>query len=68
MRWYKMSLSVSNLLSWARENTAYLILAFAIVLFLLLRTSPTEGVDSLDTLEATLNTGQPVVLEFYSNL
>ena len=63
-----MPLSVSNLLSWARENTSYLILAFAVVLFLLLKTSPTDGIESLDTLDATLNTGQPVVLEFYSNL
>ena len=63
-----MALSVSNLWRWARENTSYLILAFAVVLFLLLRTSPTDGIESLDTLDATLNTGQPVVLEFYSNL
>jgi len=63
-----MPLSVSDLLRWAHENTSYLILAFAIVLYLLLRTSPTGGIESLDTLDATVNTGQPVVLEFYSNL
>lgn len=63
-----MPLLVSNLLRLARANILYLILAFSVVLFLLLKTSPTEGVESLDTLEATLNTGQPVVLEFYSNL
>jgi hypothetical protein len=32
-----------------------------------LRTSPAEGVDSLEALDATLSAGQPVVLEFYSN-
>lgn len=63
-----MSLSMSRLTHWARENLSYLILVVAIIFFLLLRTSPTEGVDSLETLDAALASGQPVVLEFYSNL
>ncbi len=35
--------------------------------FVLLRTRPTTGIDSLPRLDVTLTAGQPVVLEFYSN-
>lgn len=56
-------------LEWVRLN--WTLLLFILVLgsiFVFLRTSPTEGVDSLASLDASLSTGQPVVLEFYSNL
>ena len=53
---------------WLRKNLSYLILALAVVSFFLLRTSPTAGIESLETLDVVLNSGQPVVLEFYSNL
>lgn len=56
------------LLEWLRLNwllvTVILVLVAA---FVLLRTSPTAGIDSVETLDATLSAGQPVVLEFYSN-
>ncbi len=56
------------LLEWLRFNwllvTVILVLA---VTFVLLRTSPTPGLDSVEALDATLTAGQPVVLEFYSN-
>jgi hypothetical protein len=35
--------------------------------FVFLRSSPTEGIDSVEALDASLTTGQPVVLDFYSN-
>jgi len=60
--------TVSSLVNWGRQNLWFLILALAVLLFFVLRTSPTKDVDSLQTLDAALNTGQPVVLEFYSNL
>ena len=63
-----MSPAVRTLLDWIRDNLIFLVLGLAVVLFFLLRTSPTQGIDSLETLDATLNSGQPVVLEFYSNL
>ena len=62
-----MSLSVSNLLGWVRANLTYLVLASAVVLFFVLRTSPTNGIDSVETLDTALGAGQPVVIEFYSN-
>lgn len=59
---------MTGVVEWVRLNwilvTFFLVLTLA---FVLLRTSPTEGIDSLATLEASLNGGQPVVLEFYSN-
>lgn len=55
-------------LDWLRLNwflvTIILVLLAA---FVFLRTSPTAGVDSVETLDASLTAGQPVVLEFYSN-
>jgi len=59
---------VSTLTHWLRENLSYLILALAVLAFFLLKTSPTKGIESLETLDVALNSGQPVVLEFYSNL
>jgi hypothetical protein len=59
---------MSAVFDWVRLN--WILIAFFLVLlvvFIFLRTSPTEGIDSLATLDASLNAGQPVVLEFYSN-
>jgi hypothetical protein len=59
---------MSTTLEWLRLN--WMLTAFVLVLglvFFFLRTSPTEEVDSLETLEATLTSGRPAVLEFYSN-
>ena len=55
-------------LEWVRTNWLLLSVILAIVLaFVLLRTSPSSEIDSLDTLDATVSAGQPVVIEFYSN-
>ena len=55
-------------LEWVRLNwllvTIILVIAGA---FVFLRTSPTEGVESLDDLKGLVTTGRPVVLDFYSN-
>jgi hypothetical protein len=59
---------MAAVLEWLRLN--WLLLAFVLALglvFVFLRTSPTQGVDSVEALESALGTGQPVVLEFYSN-
>jgi preprotein translocase subunit SecG len=59
---------MSAVVEWVRLN--WILVAFFLVLtlaFVFLRTSPTEGIDSLATLEGSLSGGQPVVLEFYSN-
>jgi len=53
---------------WARSNWLLLTFLFGLILFFVfLRTRPTEGIDSLSSLDATITMGQPVVLEFYSN-
>jgi hypothetical protein len=55
-------------LDWLRAN--WVLLAFLLgltLVFLVLRTHPTEGIESLASLEAAANSGRPVVLEFYSN-
>lgn len=62
-----MPLNVTGVANWLRENWTYLLLVAAIGLYFMLRTSPTEGIDSLQALEASLQAGQPVVLEFYTN-
>ena len=59
---------MSNLYRWVRANLTYVILALAVVLFFVLRTSHTNGIDSVESLDTTLGAGQPVVIEFYSNL
>jgi len=51
-----------------KDNWPFLLLIVAGVLYVLLRTSPTEGIDSLEALDTSLQAGQPVVVEFYSNL
>ena len=56
------------LLDWLRLN--WLLVTIILVLvaaFVFLRTSPAAGIDSVETLDATLIAGQPIVLEFYSN-
>jgi hypothetical protein len=63
-----MSLSLSNVTIWLRKNWSLLLLIAAVGLYFTLRTSPTAGIDSLQALDASVQTGQPVVLEFYSNL
>jgi hypothetical protein len=59
---------MSGLIEWARLN--WVLLAFIVGLaaaFLLLRTRPTTGIDNVQALDNVLVTGQPVVVEFYSN-
>ncbi len=54
--------------AWVRAN--WLLLAFPILIassFALLRSKPSE-VASFDELNGILSTGQPTVVEFYSNL
>lgn len=62
-----MSLKLVGVANWLRENWTYLLLVAAIGLYFMLRTSSTEGVDSLQALDASVQAGQPVVLEFYTN-
>jgi hypothetical protein len=60
---------MTGLLEWLRVN--WLLLAFVLgvaLAFAFLRTQPTPGVDSTQALDGLLVSGQPVVLEFYSNL
>ncbi len=53
---------------WVRLNWTLVVFFLALgLVFVFLRTSPTEGVDSLEALDASLSAGRPVVLEFYSN-
>ena len=63
-----MSASMSNLLGWIRANLWIAVIGLVVVIFLLLRTSPTDGIDSVEALDSALGSGQPVVIEFYSNL
>ena len=62
-----MQLTKAGVAHWLRENWTYLLLVGAVALYFVLRTSPTEGIDSLQALEASTQAGQPVVLEFYTN-
>ena len=59
---------MSGLVEWVRLNWSLLafILGLALI-FALLRTRPTAGIDSVQALDSVLLTGQPVVVEFYSN-
>lgn len=59
---------MSGLIEWLRLN--WILLTFILVValaFVFLRTRPTAGIDSVQALNHTVSTGQPVVLEFYSN-
>ena len=59
---------MAGLIEWVRLN--WVLLAFILglaVVFLLLRTHPTAGIDDAQALDEVLVTGQPVVVEFYSN-
>jgi hypothetical protein len=59
---------MSAWLDWVRLNWLLVAFVLALVLvFVFLRTRPTEGIDSLQSLDVTVDAGQPVVLEFYSN-
>lgn len=55
-------------LTWLRENWLPLAMVGGFVLILILfKHSPTEGIDSLPALEKVVSAGQPSVIEFYSN-
>ena len=59
---------MSSLIEWARLNWVLLVFIVGLAAaFLLLRTRPTEGIDNVQALDNVLVTGQPVVVEFYSN-
>jgi len=56
-----------QVLTFLRENGVFLAVLVGIVAaFVLLRTKGTD-LDSVDELDGLLGTGQPVVVEFYSN-
>lgn len=59
---------MAGLIEWVRLN--WVLLAFILGLalaFALLRTHPTAGIDTVQALNSELTTGQPAVVEFYSN-
>jgi thioredoxin 1 len=59
---------MASLIEWVRLN--WVLLAFIgglAAAFLLLRTHPTAGIDDVQALDDVFITGQPVVVEFYSN-
>jgi hypothetical protein len=59
---------MSAVFDWLRLNWMLVTVILVIVAaFVFLRSSPTAGIDSVETLDASLTTGQPVVLDFYSN-
>jgi hypothetical protein len=59
---------MKKLAVWLRSNGLILLFIAGLALvFFIFRTRPTPGIASLSELEANFNTGQPVVLEFYSN-
>jgi hypothetical protein len=59
---------MAGVIDWVRSNWALLAFILGLVLvFTLLRTRPTTGIDSSQALDSALMTGQPVVVEFYSN-
>jgi hypothetical protein len=60
---------MKKLAVWFRSNWLILLFVGSLGLFFFIfRTRPTEGIASLPELEANFGTGQPVILEFYSNL
>ncbi len=59
---------MSAVFDWLRLNWMLVTVILVIVAaFVFLRSSPTAGIDSVKALDASLTTGQPVVLDFYSN-
>jgi hypothetical protein len=59
---------MANLLQFARENWILGLLIAGVFLYIFfLRAKPTPGIDSLQSLQASVGAGQPVVLDFYSN-
>jgi hypothetical protein len=55
-------------LVWLRQNWLAVGLVSALVLvFILLKNSPTEGIDSLQSLDSLVSKGQPTIIKFYSN-
>ncbi|MBE7551224.1 MAG: hypothetical protein HS126_09135 [Anaerolineales bacterium] len=55
-------------LTWLRQNWLTLVVISGLVLaFIFLRNSPTAGINSLQALDGLVSSGQPTVLEFYSN-
>lgn len=59
---------MKKLAAWFRSNWLILLFIGGLALFFFIfRTRPTEGIASLSELEANFGTGQPVILEFYSN-
>ena len=59
---------MAGLVEWIRLNWGLLAFVLGLTLaFLLLRSTPTPGIDSAAALERSLQSGQPVVLDFYSN-
>ena len=59
---------MAGIVDWARSNWVLLAFMLGLVLvFTSLRTRSTPGIDSPQALDSALMTGQPVVVEFYSN-
>ena len=57
-----------NFLQLLRENWIFIVLIGGVLLWVfVLRAKPTPGIDSLQSLQASVGAGQPVVLDFYSN-
>jgi hypothetical protein len=60
---------MKKLTQWFRSNWLLLLLIAGLGLFFFFfRTHPTEGIQTLTELETAIGAGQPVILEFYSNL
>ena len=56
-----------QILNFLRENALFIVVLLVLIGgFVLLRTRGTE-LESLDEFDTLLSTGQPVVVEFYSN-
>ncbi|MDX1520194.1 MAG: hypothetical protein R3264_01030 [Anaerolineae bacterium] len=59
---------MAALLEWFRLNWGLLtFIAIIVVAFFFLRNTPTPGIDTLANLEQVTHSGEPVVLDFYSN-
>jgi hypothetical protein len=59
---------MTRLVRWVRLNWLIVLLILGLgLIFTFLRRQPSAGITSLQDLEASLGTGRPVVLEFYSN-